>query len=406
MFRIHANRDSHKRADAHANLAASPAPHKTEPISSFWRPAVSGARVRRFAPDGNREMKLPIYALTLIVALATQSRAAPPLAVEIVTARALPVERSYSLTGEARASDSLSASFPTGGRIAQILVDIGDKVERGAVLARLESVQQEQALIAAEAGLSTARADYRQAVEDLRRQEALLERGATTRIARDQAEDALRIAEGALAQAEAQLDRARKALEDTVLRSPGPATVTGRLAEPGEVVGAAQPVLELAIGDGMEARFDVPEIMLTEGPATGPVLLTEIDGPETEFTGHLTEISPVIDPHTGTVAVVVAIDNPPPTLSYGDPVRGTVTITGDSRIAIPWQALTATADGPAVWIVDPDTMRVSLTPITVERYENGHVHVAAGLREGALVVGRGAQLLYPGREVTPAEAER
>ncbi|PPB82285.1 RND family efflux transporter MFP subunit [Albidovulum inexpectatum] len=353
-------------------------------------------------------MKLPIYALALVAALSTPLRAAPPLAVEIVTAEALPVERSYSLTGEARARDSLSASFPTGGRIAEILVDVGDKVDEGAILARLESVQQEQALVAAEAGLSTARADYRQAVEDLRRQEALLERGATTRIARDQAEDALRIAEGALAQAEAQLDRARKALEDTVLRSPGPATVTARWAEPGEVIGAAQPVLELAIGDGMEARFDVPEIMLTEGPTPGPstksVILTEIDGPETEFTGHLTEVSPVIDPHTGTVVVIVEIDNPPPTLSYGDPVRGTVTITGDSRIAIPWQALTATAEGPAVWTVNPDTMQVSLTPITVERYENGLVYVGAGLQEGAMVVGRGAQLLYPGRQVTAAEA--
>lgn len=341
--------------------------------------------------------------LLLTAALGGPGHAAPPLAVELLASRAEPVERTYSLTGEVRAREALSASFPTGGRIAGILVDIGDRVAAGAVLARIESVQQEQALAAAEAGLSTAEADYRQAVEDLRRQEALLERGATTRIARDSAEDALRIAEGALAQAQAELDRATKALEDTVLRAPGAATVIDRLAEPGEVVGAAQPVLELAIGDGMEARFDVPEVMLTQGPKSDRITLVEIDGPKVEFSGHVSEVSPVVDAQTGTVAVTVAIDAPPPTLGYGDPVRGSVTLAGAPRIAIPFHALTATADGPAVWVVDPATMTVTLQPIAVERYENGKVIVASGLAEGMLVVGRGAQLLYPGREVRAAE---
>src|SRR5690606_20162344 len=129
--------------------------------------------------------------------------------------------------------------------------------------ARMDSVQQEQALRAAEAGLQTAAADHRQAAENLDRQETLLERGATTRIARDGAEDSLRIAEGALAEAQATLDRARKALDDTVLTAREDATVTRRLAEPGQIVGAAQPVLELALDAGIDAVFDVPEVLLT-----------------------------------------------------------------------------------------------------------------------------------------------
>ncbi|GIX13493.1 MAG: acriflavin resistance protein [Paracoccaceae bacterium] len=343
-----------------------------------------------------------LLVLLLVTGMPATVRAAPPLAVEIITARAMPVERSFSLTGEARARERLTASFPMGGRIARILADVGDRVAGGALLARLESVQQEQAVIAARAGLATAMADHRQAEEDLRRQEALLARGATTRIARDGAEDALRIAEGALAQAQAQLDRALKALADTELRAPAAATVTARLAEPGEVIGAAQPVLELAIGDAMEARFDVPEVVLTWPPGDPLVTLTRIDDPATTFPGHVGEISPVVDARTGTVAVTVIIDAPPPTLSYGDPVRGTASVTGPARIAIPWQALTATAEGPAVWVVDPETMTVALQPITVERHRNGDVLVASGLREGMLVVGRGAHLLHPGQRVVPA----
>ncbi|MGB3314404.1 MAG: efflux RND transporter periplasmic adaptor subunit [Albidovulum sp.] len=335
--------------------------------------------------------------------ITTAAAADTPLTVEILTARSVADERTYSLTGEVRARDTLSASFPAGGRIADILVETGDVVTTGAKLARLDSVQQEQALRAAEAGLSTAGADHGQAIEDLQRQEALLERGATTRIARDSAEDALRITEGALAQAQAELDRAEKALNDTVLRAPGDATVTRRMAETGQVVGAAQPVLELALASGFDAVFDVPEGLLTLGPPPESVTLNPIGAPDTTFQGHIDEVSPVIDAQTGTVAVTVAIDTPPPGLAYGDPVRGTVVRIAPAHVTLPYSVITATADGPAVWQVDPDTMAATLLPVRVDRYETGQVIIADGIEDGTLVVGNGQQLLYPGRVVQPVE---
>lgn len=340
----------------------------------------------------------------LIALVSAPALADTPLAVEIITAKAVPDERVYSLTGEIRARDELAVAFPQGGRIAEVLVDAGTTVAPGAVLARLDAVQQEQALRAAEAGLSTALADHRQARENLDRQEALLDRGATTRIARDSAEDALRIAEGALAQAEAVLDRAKKALADTEIVAPGDATVTSRMAEAGQVVGAAQPVLELALGTGFDAVFDVPEGMMTLGPPPESVMLNAIDTPEVTFTGRITEVSPVVDARTGTVAVTVGVDDPPDELSYGDPVRGSVTLSGPAYVVLPYTVITAVADSPAVWQVDPGTMAVSLKPVSVERYETGTVVLAGGISDGAMIVGRGAQLLYPGRVVRAVEA--
>lgn len=340
----------------------------------------------------------------LLLSTAAPAMAETPLAVEILVAERAADQRTYSLTGEVRARDALSAAFPTGGRIIGILVEAGDVVAAGTELARLDPVQQEQTLRAAEAGLSTALADYRQATEDLQRQEALLSRGATTRIGRDSAEDALRIAEGVLAQAEAERDRARQALDDTVMRAPQDATVTQRLAEAGQVVGAAQPVLELALGSGFDAVFNVPEVLLTLGDPPEVVTLAGIETPDATFKGHIAEISPVVDAGTGTVAVTVAVDTPPAGLSYGDPVRGTVVREGPEHVALPYTAITATAVGPAVWAVDPATMAVSLLPVSIDRHETGRVILAGGVADGTLVVGRGAQLLYPGRVVRNAEA--
>ncbi|MCB2136803.1 MAG: efflux RND transporter periplasmic adaptor subunit [Rhodobacteraceae bacterium] len=327
-----------------------------------------------------------------------------PLAVGIVTAEARADQRIYSLTGEAVAREPLSAAFPTGGRVAAVLVDAGDRVAAGAELARIESVQQEQALRAAEAGLATAGADHRQAAENLDRQDALLERGATTRIARDSAEDALRIAEGVLAQAGADLDRARKALADTVLLAPHDATVTQRMIEAGQVVGAAQPALELALGDGMDAVFDVPEVLLAGALPPPDVTLALLDSPEREFAGHVREVSPLVDPRTGTVTVTVTITDPPDDLDFGEPVRGTVVIEDVAHVALPYTAMSAAGDSPAVWVVDPATMTVALHPVAIERFETGRIVLSGGLDDGVLVVTNGAQLLYPGRKVLAAEA--
>ena len=322
-----------------------------------------------------------------------------PLTVVIVTAQSTELERGISLTGEIVARNSLSVSFPSGGRVESVEVREGDVVEAGAVLARITAIQQEQALRAARAGVSTATADRDQALEDLRRQDALLERGATTRVSRDNAADQTRVKEGVLAQARADLDLAEKALEDTVVTAPEAATVTARYAEPGQVVGAVEPVVELALGGAVDAVFDVPENLMTSTNQIEHVRMFPLERPSQLFAGTVREVSPLVDPTTGTVAVKVSVDDKPNGIEYGDAVRGSTTESVGVAVVLPYSAMSASAQGPAVWVVDPQTMRVSLAQITVDRFETGNILVADGIEEGALVVSAGAQLLYPGRLV-------
>jgi RND family efflux transporter MFP subunit len=338
----------------------------------------------------------------------TQANADDALAVTLATAEKVSNPRKVAFTGELVARDSLKASFPMGGRIAEVFVDDGDKVTEGAVLARIDRVQQEQALRAAQAGLSTATADLVKAREDMRRQDALFESGTTTRSARDSAADQLASASAAEAQARAELDRARKALNDTVLIAPANAVVTMRLVEPGQVVGAAQPVLELALDEKYDAVFDVPEVLLTRPLSDRPVVieLSPINYPERSVSGTISEVAPIVDPAKGTVEVKISLDEPPPGLSYGDAVRGSTELVEPARITIPWSAISATAKGPAVWVVDPSTMAANLRQIDILRYETGWIILDGGVEPGEEIVVKGAQLLYPGRIVRPAEATR
>lgn len=327
-----------------------------------------------------------------------------PLAVQILTVHPRPDVQSLSLTGEVVARDTLTASFPSSGRIAQMMVSSGDHVKAGAALAREESVQQEQALRAAEAALASAKATQVKARDDANRQDGLLEQGATTRSARDAAADALRAAEAGVAQAEADLDRAKKALSDTVLKAPAAAQVIAKMADVGQVVGAAQPVLKLAIGQRTDAIFQVPEVLLTRTSSTPvKVVLAPVDQPDNYVIGMPRLISPLVDPRQGTVKVTVAMPALPAGTRIGDAIVGTIRQVDPPRISLPWTAMAATESGPAVWVVDAKTRRVHLQQVKILRYETGRIVLESGLKDGQMVVGLGADRLYPGRAVRPAD---
>ncbi|PIL17346.1 hypothetical protein P775_24400 [Puniceibacterium antarcticum] len=332
------------------------------------------------------------------------ARAQDPLAVAVIKAESADTVRTLSLTGELRAPETLNASFPTGGRIAEIMVDDGDRVAAGDMLARIDRVQQEQALRSAEAQLAAATAEFTASREDDTRQAGLFERGATTRATRNAAADRFAAAVARKAQAEAELAQAQEDLADTVLLAPQNATVIQRLAEPGQVVGAAQPVFELAQGQGIEAVFDVPESVLTEGSNPDPkIMLSPIDHPETTVVGHVSEISPLVDAASGTVAIKVMLDGTLPGLSYGDAVRGRTVQKEGAHVTLPWSVISATVEGPAVWILDPDTSTVSLRQVEVRRYTSQSILLTSGVAPGETVVRLGTQLLYPGRVVRVVE---
>lgn len=328
-----------------------------------------------------------------------------PLLVHAVRAEIQADKQVLSLIGEIVAREEVGLSFPMGGRILSISVREGDQVTKGQELARLESVQQEQALIGVEAALDAAQADLFQAKEEFERQDKFLKRGATTRIRRDEADRQFRIAQANVERATAELKRAHKTYDNTFLYASAAGIVIDRFADPGEVVTGARPVLELALGKALDAVFDAPEAMPDIDTTELKIDLVLIDKPAITFNGSVRRISPFVDPHKGTVEVSVGLDHPPVEAIYGDAVRANVVVVGPPRIVLPYSVLTAVGESPAVWVIDPDTQTVNLSPITIARYTDSHVIVDGGIKPGEQVVTTGTHLLYPGRIVRPIEDE-
>lgn len=334
-----------------------------------------------------------------LVLLVFPTIAQAELPVEFVKVSATQLTFDTALTGTIHAKDSVEIGFRLGGRVVDVSVKVGDRVAKGQPLARTDPLQQEQAMRVAQAAEASATANLEQARQAQSRAEAMLTRGVGTRAALDSANQVLSAATGGLAQAKASLGQARRALADTTLHAPDDAIVTARMAEPGQIVGAAQAVLELASVSGREAVFRTPDTPLLRNAIGAPVTLSGIDLPHLHMTAHVSEISPIVEPGTGSVTVRATIENAPVNTSLlGAAVRGAIHYPAGSGIAIPWTALTSVDGHPAVWLVGNDS-RVTLTPVTIERFNSGTVILSSGVSPGQTVIGAGSQLLYPGREV-------
>ena len=322
------------------------------------------------------------------------------LPVEFVRVELAPLTFDAALTGTIHATDDVEMGFRLGGKVIEVLVQEGDPVHKGQPLARTDPLQQEQAWRVALAAVESATATEAQARQAQIRASAMLERGVGTRAALDSANQALSAAVGGLTQAASALGQAERALADTVINAPNNAIVTARMAEPGQIVGAAQAVVSLASATGREAVFRTPDSPMLRDAIGAPVTLSGIDFPNLHMTARVSEIAPIVDPGTGSVTVRAVIkDAPANTSLLGAAVRGAIHYPAGSGIAVPWTALTAADGEAAVWMVGKDS-RVFLARVVIERFSDGKVILREGVAPGQTVVGAGSQLLYPGRKVS------
>lgn len=345
------------------------------------------------------------FAVLLACCLAAApAHSEPPLSVEIVTAHTGPVTKDFTLAGTLEATDSYPASFRDGGRVIAMKADVGDRVAKGAVLAQLDPTQAVGALQSAEAGLRGAEAALLQASLARDRARGLLQRGSGTQAEVDAATESWLGAQAQRDQAMAALSKAQRTMDDTVLRAVDDSIVIARNAEPGQVVGAGQAVLQLAVATGREAVFLAPDGIDLEAYLGEKLSLSPIDHPDITFTAVLSEVAPVVA-QNGTVRVKARVEGDAPVgLPIGTAVIGHAKVGGGARIVLPWAALSATANGPAVWVLD-QAGDVQLTPVEVSGYDDHSIEIASGLAEGARVVTAGSQMLYPGRPVVAAEVK-
>ena len=166
-------------------------------------------------------------------------------------------------------------------------------------------------------------------------------------------------------------------------------TVVATGAEAGEVVQAGQMIIRVARKDGRDAVFDVPAQVLRSAPSDPLITVSLTDDPTVTATGRVREVSPQADPVTRTFEVKVGLTDPPAAMRLGPTVVGRMQLDTAPVIEIPATALTEFDRRPAVWVVDPQDLTVSLRNVEVARNDPATVAISQGLDTGEIVVTAG-----------------
>lgn len=311
-----------------------------------------------------------------------------------------------AFAGEVRAREEAALAFRVGGKVARRLVDVGDRVHRGDVLAELDPGDLQLQAQGLDAQAAAADAQLARARADQARFAALAKDQLVSRSALDQATAALRAAEGQAHAAHAQRDLARNQSAYTQLRAPQDGAIASRQIEAGQVVAAGQPVFGLAADSGREIAFALPEAGIRQYAVGQPVRIELWSAPGQPLTGRIREIAPATDPLTRTYAARATLDGDAASrVDLGQSARVYIAGAGpQASLRLPLSALQRDNRGAtAVWVVDVASRKAHRVPVTTGVYASDGVAVLAGLDANAWVVLAGGHLLSEGETVAPVD---
>jgi RND family efflux transporter MFP subunit len=330
-----------------------------------------------------------------------ETEASPPeiRPVRTVTVEKREVGETVSFTGRIEAEIETRLSFRIGGRMIERSVNVGDQAEPGQVVAKLEPQNELNALRSAQAAVMAAQAQFTEAQSNYERQKFLLSRDVASRVQYERAEQSRDTAGAQLDAAQAQLRVAEDHVGDTELKADAGGIVIATAAEPGEVVQAGQLIIRVAPKGGRDAVFDAPGQVLRSAPREPRIEVSLTDDPGVTTVGRVREISPQADPVTRTFEVKVGLTDPPQAMRLGATVTGRMQLDTSPTIEVPASAMTEFDRRPAVWVVDPSALTVSLRNIDVLRHSPATVAISNGLEPGEIVVTAGVQALHPGQKV-------
>ena len=308
-------------------------------------------------------------------------------------------DRTLEIPGSVSAAQTADLSFEVSGRMLARIVEEGQIVEAGEVVARLDSRDYVAQRDGARARRDTAKADYD-------RYRKAFEKNAVT-------EQQVSRSKGQSDIAQAELDVAKKALQDTELRAPFSGRIARRLVDDFANVRQKQAVLVLQDESSLELRVAVAERDWARGNAGIPRdELTRRINPRVEvasirgrfFPAYIKELSNSADPVTRTYEVTVGFESPAD-VNVSPGMTGKVIVDQyienragiDAALSVPSNAVVADEEGnPYVWVVDSSTMRVAKQAVEPGELSGASVAILSGLSGGDVVVVSGVNSLTDG----------
>lgn len=355
-------------------------------------------------------LSLSSIAVASLLLTACGEPPAPPAAVKpvfVTTVTPANAAQTRSFTSVIRARVETELGFRTGGKVLERLVEVGDSVKAGQILAHLDPADYQLAVKAVADQVQAASVESQQAASDEARFRRLLADGSTGAADHERQKARADAAAARLAQANRQLELARNREAYATLVAPYAGVVTTLRFERGQVVAEGQPVLSLARDGEREIVAELPEDWVGRARSLAATAAPWNDA-KVQVRLVLRELSPQASAQGRTYRARYAAAPESRERVAALPLGSTMQLTlsgpqaGPATAVLPVTALVKASGTAGVWTVNAKGSGLVFTPVQVVANDDATVHVT-GLASGSKVVSVGAQKLDAGTAVRAIE---
>ena len=317
---------------------------------------------------------------------------APPVALEftatdIATIGLQPLVRTSSVSGTLTPFNQAVVKATVPGEVRKVLVREGMAVKQGDVLAELDTTDLRTRLDAAQAEQAERRTRLATAERNRDTNQALLKQNFISQNAYDQLLSTYQGSEAAVRWSDAQVQIAKKAMDDASVRAPISGTVSKRMVNGGERVQPDAPIATIVDLSRLELEVAVPASDIAS-IALGQSVRFTVDGfGDRMFEGKVERINPVADAASRAIRLFVAVPNATGLLKGGMFAQGQITLSQSKPVlVVPASALFEEAGQNYVFVVESGKLAKKAVSLGARDEVNGLVAVSSGLAQGASVV--------------------
>lgn len=356
----------------------------------------------------------PLIALALIACDDEQAAEAPEPVIrglktfEVADVEETTVRRFPSVLQPAAIS---SLSFEVGGKLTEVDLTVGQRVEAGEVLATLDPTSLEIAVAQSQAALEQSEARANNDAEEAERQAELLRRGVATKAAADKAQADAEASAAQVVQSARALDTAKDNLTKTTLAAPFDGILNSVEVESFTNVSPGAPVATLYSVDAFEVSFAVSFEVSSQLTVGKPVQIRLADAPDIVLSGVVSELGARADT-VSSFPVIARLEQSSPVVKAGMAVEISIEFavpTGEG-FTLPLTVLPMTGElipgrtpsepgETQVFVYDAETETVKTRRIKIGGVRENALLVIDGLEVGERVAAAGVSFLRDGQQV-------
>lgn len=326
---------------------------------------------------------LVLIALALYIGFQLYKQSNAPLPIDAIELQPSKAQYLLAVVGRVRSKSLVNVRVEFAGAITDILVDEGNIVKKGDTIAVLKSATEQTALAAANAELSARKAEVKYAQQEFDRVAQMFNKGLLAKLSLDQVQANLTTAQARQMAAQEISNQANIRVNDFSVRAPIDGIILARLVDSGQVVGVNDVIFEIGSLGPIEIEAEVDEIYAGE-LKLGMSAILAATGKQRKSAGHISEISPRVNPQTGARLTRLMLDESNEEFLPGRSIDINIFVRSfDNALSIERSALHKEGETWLVYVIADG--KISPTKVSFNDWPGRSVVLSSGLSKGALV---------------------